>query len=73
MSLDSNISNIQKAFDVWDKAINDIRFVKINTGNSADVTVAATDLDGNYSGSWNYRWDSDKKSKRRLSNLTTHG
>ena len=60
-SLDSHISIIRKAFDIWDKAIDDIRFVKINTGNSADITVAATNLSS--SGYWSYLWDSDKKIK----------
>ena len=55
-SLDNYIHIIRRAFNIWDKAIESIKFVETNLGNSANVTVAATSIDGN-SGTlayWNY-------------------
>ena len=58
-SLDNYLGDIRKAFQVWDDAIESIKFLETTTGNSADITIAATDLGGFY-GYWNYNWDSNK-------------
>ena len=55
-SLNDYIGVIRKALSVWDKAIESIKFLETNAGNSTDVTVAATSIDGS-SGTlayWNY-------------------
>ena len=61
-SLDAYIGDIRKAFEIWDEEIEGIDFVETNDGNSADVTIAATSIDGpgGAAGYWNYNWDGDK-------------
>ena len=61
-SLEDYLGQIRKAFEVWDHAIESIKFVETNDGNSADVTIAATDIDGygGLNGYWNYNWDGNK-------------
>ena len=61
-SLDNYIDDIRKAFEIWDDAIESISFVETSSGNSADVTIAATDIDGfeGIYGYWNYNWDENK-------------
>ena len=61
-SLDAYVGDIRKAFEIWDEEIEGIDFVEINDGNSADVTIAATSIDGQggAAGYWNYNWDGDK-------------
>ena len=61
-SLDNYLDEIRKAFQIWDDAIEGIKFLETNSGNSADVAIAATDIDGhggNY-GYWNYNFDGNK-------------
>ena len=61
-SLDNYLVEIRKAFQIWDDAIEGIKFLETNSGNSADVAIAATDIDGhggNY-GYWNYNFDGNK-------------
>ncbi len=61
-SLDNYIDDIRKAFEIWDDAIESISFLETSSGNSADVTIAATDIDGfeGIYGYWNYNWDENK-------------
>ena len=61
-SLDNYIDDIRKAFEIWDDAIESISFLETDSGNSADVTIAATDIDGfeGIYGYWNYNWDENK-------------
>ena len=61
-SLDNYLVNIRKAFKVWDNAIESIAFEEKNIGNSADITIAATDIDGSggINGYWNYALDSNR-------------
>ena len=61
-SLDNYVGEIGKAFEIWDEAIEGINFERTNSGNSADITIAATDIDGKGGiyGLWNYNWDGNK-------------
>lgn len=60
-SLDDFLGDIRKAFQVWDDAIESIAFAETNSGNAADVTIAATDIDGigGLYGYWNSIWDAN--------------
>jgi hypothetical protein len=51
----------QQAFSLWDSALDSISFVQTNAGNNADVTIATTDLNGNYWGYWNASWNGNKE------------
>lgn len=55
-----HILDIRNAFDAWGKAIDDLRFIETKEGNSADITLAITDLGDGNSGYWNYSWDKNK-------------
>ena len=58
-SLSEYTSILREAFLIWDNAIEQISFIESNDGNSADITLSATALDG-FWGEWNYAWDKNK-------------
>ena len=59
-SITEHIHDIRNAFKTWDNAIEEVRFIETKEGNSADITLALTDLEDSYSGYWNYSWDQNK-------------
>ncbi len=52
------LSEIDRAFQLWDDALDSIAFVQTDTGNAADITFALTDLGGRGGtwGFWNSSW-----------------
>lgn len=61
-SLDNYLGEISKAFQIWGDSIKSIRFNQTSSGNLADITIAATDVDGpgGLKGYWNSSWDDNK-------------
>ena len=62
-SLDVCIDDIRAAFNIWGEAFESLKFVETNDGNLADVTIAATPIDGigGINGYWNYNWRGSNK------------
>jgi hypothetical protein len=53
---------VEQAFGLWDSAITSLDFSFSELGNSADITLAITSIDG-VAGAWGYwtsKWDSQK-------------
>ena len=61
-SLSYYTCEIRRAFQIWDDAIDCMEFEETNSGNSANVTIAATDIDGieNTYDVWISSWDGNK-------------
>lgn len=53
------LGEIERAFQLWDDALDTISFQRTDAGNDADITVALTDLGGRGGtwGFWNSTWD----------------
>ncbi len=73
-SLDDYTGEIRKAFQIWDNAIESIKFVETNSGNMADVTIAATYVDGieNAYGHWDSSWYSNKSITKGTIQFDSH-
>lgn len=52
----------QRAFDLWDAALDTISFERTDQGNAADIAIAITDIDGagGADGYWTGRWDGNR-------------
>ncbi|MEL6934785.1 MAG: hypothetical protein AAFO17_17100, partial [Pseudomonadota bacterium] len=52
------LPTLQRAFDLWDEALDHITFVKTDEGNDADVTLAFSNIDGGGGtfALWNASW-----------------
>lgn len=53
---------VEEAFRLWDDALTSLNFSYVGIGNSANITLAITDIDGfgGVYGYWNSNWDSQK-------------
>ena len=57
----SHISSIQSAFEIWDDAIESIKFIELPSNSTADITLSAFYVDGPESifAEWSYDFNED--------------